>query len=156
MRNTIFPDLTTGRTFDASSTCQVGKDVGSRNDNRTCKFPRPPSALTDQDDSLSNSRTWWQSENGVNMVSLTLSLDGFYFMQGLRVDFFSPLPYAAVIEISQDFGNEYHPLHYYSENCMESFGLPDTSPSINASMKPDKLICTSEFSAKEEGKNLVS
>lgn len=156
----LFPDLSTGRIFEVSSTCgQFGAEefVGScfpgGGNSLICdasdpEKAHPPEFLSDEDDPLGppEERTWWLSENGVEEVIISLNLEGFYFLQAVQVYFLSPLPSTAVLEVSQDFGTSFHPLRYYSENCRLDFDLPDSRVTTGS----DRLICTSQFSDGDE------
>ena len=155
----LFLDLSTGRVFEVSSTCGLfgaeefeGSCFPGGGDSLICDASdpdkaHPPEFLSDEDDPLGppTERTWWLSENGVEEVAISLTLEGFYFLQGVRVDYLSPLPSAAVLEVSQDFGTSFHPLRYYSENCRLDFDLPDSRVTGG-----DRLICTSQFSEGDE------
>lgn len=116
-----------------------------------------PDALNDLEDPQDvTTFTWWQSKNGVEEVSLVLSLDGFFFLQSVTITFKSPLPSAFVLEASQDFRGSFHPLRYFSTNCENDFGLPDT-PFMGEGVTREQLICTSDFTDGYEdgGVNLV-
>ena len=110
----------------------------------------PPLFLSDADnptDSASSNRTWWISEGGIEEVTITLDLDGFYYLYEVRVDFLSPRPSAALIEVSQDSGTSYHPLRWYSVDCGGDFQLPDEDPST---ADVGEVICTSQYSDTPE------
>lgn len=166
----ISPDLSSLGQFEASSTCGAqgpeqfpgvslpGPGNPSSPDTLVCnasdpETSHPASLLTDGDN-----RTFWLSGGGVEQVSLTLDLGGFHVLQELRAWFVSPLPLSAVLEVSQDFGDTYHPLRYYSDDCASDFGLPDaavSSPGGGAGsgggdVGVDELVCTSQFSSTRE------
>ncbi len=106
-----------------------------------------PGDLNDPDDPLDpSSRTWWQSESSIEEVSLTLNLDGFYYLGGVQVNFRPPAPSAVVIEASQDFGEKYAPLQYYSDDCLQDFNLPTTT-SLESAGNKTEIICTSDYSS---------
>ncbi len=105
----------------------------------------PAAHLTDEDDPFNfGGRTWWQSAKGDEQVSLTLDLEGFFFVQAIQIDFNSALPSALVIEGSQDFGASFHPLRYFSHNCEGDFSRPEVALE-GGKVKQDQLICTSDF-----------
>ena len=160
--------MSTGREFSASSTCGQlapeefpggGFPVGGATTNDSSPSPLvcdasdpaksyPPGHLSDEDRDITvpeGDRTFWLSENGVEEVSLSLDLDGFYFLRSVTVSFLSPVPAALVVEVSQDLGESYHPLRYYSEDCLVDFDLPDTPLESGGGPKPDELVCTSNF-----------
>ena len=157
-------DLGVGRSFTASSTCgQDGPedycaiddsaDVSDDSGDRPCftcdgtvpDHSHPARFLTDLDSSVMTDRTWWQSVNGVNNVTLELELEAMFFFTHLIIMFRSPKPAAAVIERSRDFGTTYEPYQYYSDDCMKDFGIPDQSSVRTV----DEVICTSEYSSIE-------
>lgn len=154
-----FQDLSSGKLFEASSTCGLlgpeeffGDFPGNRNslicDSSDPEKSYPPQFLSDADDPRVHptNRTWWLSGNGAEEVSLVLNFEGFYFLYAVRIDFLPPSPSAAVIEVSQDFASSYHPLRYYSEDCARDFNLPDASQTGGSAGDIGKLICTSDFS----------
>ena len=119
------------------------------------EFSHPPEALTDSNFQNLTSQTWWQSANGVEDVSLTLSLERFFFLWGVRIDFKSPLPSAFVLEASQDFGGTFYPLRYFSTNCEEDFMLIDT-PFKDDLFGLQQLLCMHIFADGDDGdKNVV-
>ena len=166
-----YEDLSTGREFSSSSTCgQFGpeefqgvdfpgigtNDSASSSSSLVCDASDPaksypPGHLSDPDGG--EERTWWLGENEVEGVSLSLDLDGFYFLRSVRVSFLSPVPAALVVEVSQDSGASYQPLRYYSEDCLVDFDLPDTplGGGGGGGPKPDELVCTSDFSDSLDG-----
>ena len=147
-------DLTLGRTSESNSTCGLlaPEDFMSvlDRDGQLCysedpNLSHPASFLTDADSVVDvGSRTWWQSANGEEQVSLTLSFGGFFLVEGVLIDFRSPRPLVLVIEGSQDFGSTFHPLRYFSFDCEGDFGLKDTAFEGNV-VRRDQLICTSNF-----------
>ena len=162
-------DLLCGRIFQSSSTCGLSGpeefsslDALLQTNNQVCNFAvpelsHPAEALTDLENPQDpTTQTWWQSANGVEDVSLTLSLEGFFFLWGVRIDFKSPLPSAFVLEASQDFGGTFHPLRYFSTNCEEDFMLTDT-PFKGDEVTREQLLCTSNFtnSYEDGGSNMV-
>ena len=145
-------NLAIGRTLTASSTCGAtgAEEFCSVTDTRDCStchssnssLAHPPSSMTDRDAARSPTRTWWQSSNNVAPVTLELTLEATFFFTHVVLSFRSPLPAAMVIEKSTDSGKSYQPVQYYSTNCTEDFGLPNTVfPSLSANP-----TCTSAFS----------
>ena len=144
-----------GRLVVASSTCglegpQEYCTLSALEGDRecfTCDGSNPatahnPDALSDRDSRTLSNRTWWQSENGVGVVSLELNLEALFYFTHLVLTFKSPRPAAAVVETSRDFGATYQVRQYYSNDCEGDFGLPDRSSAGNIS----EVICTSEYS----------
>ena len=155
--------------FESSSTCgQAGPEefssldllaIGVRQvcDSSDQDLSHPPDALNDLENPEDvTTFTWWQSKNGVEEVSLTLNLEGFFFLFSVRINFKSPLPSAFVLEASQDFQGSFHPLRYFSTDCERDFGLTDTQLS-GSGVTREQLICTSDFTDGDEegGQNLV-
>ena len=148
-------DLTVGREVVASSTCGLAGpqefclllQSGMTGDCFVCDAQDPQdshnsSALNDIDSSALGNRTWWQSENGDEEVSLQLNLEAEFYFTYLVLIFRSSRPAAAVVERSRNFGQTYEVYHYYSSDCMADFGLPDRSSRNSI----DEVICTSEYS----------
>ena len=148
-------DLSSGHVFEASSTCGLmGPETfespipgqGSLVcNNLSDSESHSPSSLNDMEDL--SARTWWQSENDVEDVSITLNLVGFFLLGGVQIDFRSPIPSDVIIEVSQDFGASFHPLRYYSNDCSGKFNLPDTPLNQINQLNANELICTSNFSS---------
>lgn len=67
------------------------------------------------------SRTWWQSENGVEMVSIQLNLEQKYSFKKLTLIFASLRPAAMLIEHSKDFGLSWEVYRYFAKNCNQYF-----------------------------------
>ncbi|KAM6044565.1 laminin subunit beta-3 isoform 2-T2 [Chlamydotis macqueenii] len=72
---------------------------------------------------------WWQSQNGVERVSLQLDLDQTFQLSGIRLHFRSPLPAAMLIERSTDFGKTWEVYQYLASDCAAAFPrVPRGSP----------------------------
>jgi len=158
-------DLTLSQTFKSTSTCgtsgpedftSIVDSTGQQCDSAEPVLSHPESFLTDADDALyPSTRTWWQSSNGDEEVTLTLNLGGFFFVEGVQISFVSPHPSALILEGSRDFGLSYRPLRYFSFDCQKDFGREDMA--LKGGVRKDQLICTSDFSdGKEDDNNLVS
>ena len=100
------------------------------------------SALNDRDSSTLENRTWWQSENAIDEVSLQLNLEAEFYFSYFVLTFRSSRPAVAVVERSRNFGQTYEEYQFYSDDCAGDFGLPDRSTRNSI----DEVICTSEFS----------
>ena len=50
----------------------------------------------------------------------------------VNINFGSPRPKAAVLEISSDSGLTYRPIQYYADDCMMYFNLPNDGVIVNA------------------------
>ena len=157
-------DLTLGQTIRSTSTCgssgsedftSVVDGTGQQCDSAQPSLSHQENFLTDADDPLAPSnRTWWQSSNGIEEVSLTLSLGGFFFVEGVQISFVTSHPSALVLEGSQDFGQSFRPLRYFSFDCEGDFGREEVA--LRGGVRQDQLICTSDFSdGTEDDNNLV-
>ncbi|NXJ74329.1 LAMB3 protein, partial [Trogon melanurus] len=72
---------------------------------------------------------WWQSQNGVERVSLQLDLDQTYQLGSILLHFRSPLPAAMLIERSTDFGRTWEVYQYLASDCAAAFPhVPRGSP----------------------------
>ena len=148
-------NLAVGRLVVASSTCGLEgpqeycilSALGGNRECFTCDGSDPATAhdadaLSDRDSRTLSNRTWWQSENGVDVVALELNLEALFYFTHLVLTFRSPRPAAAIVETSRDFGATYQVRQYYSNDCEGDFGLPDRSSAGNIS----EVICTSQYS----------
>ncbi|XP_030077188.1 laminin subunit beta-3 [Microcaecilia unicolor] len=64
---------------------------------------------------------WWQSQSGVDQVSIHFDLDRKFQLNDLMLDFRSPVPAAMLIERSSDFGRTWKVYQYLAHNCAASF-----------------------------------
>ncbi|NXH74583.1 LAMB3 protein, partial [Hydrobates tethys] len=72
---------------------------------------------------------WWQSQNGVERVSLQLDLDQTFQLSSVLLHFRSPLPAAMLIERSTDFGKTWEVYQYLASDCTAAFpGISRGSP----------------------------
>ncbi|XP_071434693.1 laminin subunit beta-3 isoform X1 [Pithys albifrons albifrons] len=72
---------------------------------------------------------WWQSQNGVERVSLQLDLDQTFQLGSVVLHFRSPLPAAMLIERSTDFGRTWQVYQYLASDCTSTFPhIPRGSP----------------------------
>ncbi|KAM9184921.1 laminin subunit beta-3 [Mergus octosetaceus] len=72
---------------------------------------------------------WWQSQSGMERVYLQLDLDEKFQLDGIVLDFRSPLPTAMLIERSTDFGKTWEVYQYLASDCAAAFPhVPRGSP----------------------------
>ena len=76
----------------------------------------PPNDMTDFYPS-ETPRTWWQSESGVNNVTIQLPFDCLVQVQAVSFHFLSLIPDAFYILKSVDHGETYTPFHYFARDC---------------------------------------
>ncbi|NWJ05868.1 LAMB3 protein, partial [Crypturellus undulatus] len=70
---------------------------------------------------------WWQSQNGMDRVSLQLDLDKKFLLSSIILKFRSLLPAAMLIERSTDFGRTWKVYQYLASDCAASFpGIPQS------------------------------
>ncbi|XP_075377879.1 laminin subunit beta-3 isoform X5 [Mycteria americana] len=72
---------------------------------------------------------WWQSQNGIERVSLQLDLDQTFQLGSILLHFRSPLPVGMLIERSTDFGKTWEVYRYLASDCAAAFPhIPRGSP----------------------------
>ncbi|XP_039210425.1 laminin subunit beta-4 isoform X1 [Crotalus tigris] len=87
-------------------------------------------------------KKWWQSENGVDHVSIQLNLENMFQFSHLILTFKTFHPAAMLVERSADYGQTWKVYRYFAQNCAASF--PDI-PSKPAEAVGD-LVCDSKYS----------
>ncbi|XP_068022854.1 laminin subunit beta-4 [Melanerpes formicivorus] len=87
-------------------------------------------------------KKWWQSENGIDHVSIRLDLETLFQFSHLILTFKTFRPAAMLVERSTDFGQTWKVFRYFAQDCAASFPNISSGPAKNMG----DIICDSRYS----------
>ncbi|XP_062990215.1 laminin subunit beta-4 [Elgaria multicarinata webbii] len=154
-------DLLVGRSaqLTASSTCgsfgpQKYCIIGYLEDEQKCftcdsRYPYHPVFQADSHlienviTALETDRKkWWQSENGIDHVSIRLDLETVFQFSHLILTFKTFRPAAMLVERSIDYGQTWKVFRYFAQDCGASFPAVPSSPARAVG----NVVCDSKYS----------
>nr|XP_009932075.1 PREDICTED: laminin subunit beta-4 [Opisthocomus hoazin] len=87
-------------------------------------------------------KKWWQSENGIDHVSIRLDLESLFQFSHLVLTFKTFRPAAMLVERSTDFGQTWKAFRYFAQDCAASFPSISSGPAKSVG----DVICDSRYS----------
>ena len=143
-RPAVQSNIVSGRVAIATSTCGVaGPERICERSGLSCMIcddshvstAHPTQLMTDgREDTYWLSQTYDFVKDGMN---ITFNLQKTFTIEKVSFIFYSPRPESFSLFVSRDHGLTYSPLHYFSQSCKDTYGLPDDNSRIG-------VRCTSE------------
>uniref|UniRef100_A0A8C0HFF4 Laminin subunit beta 4 n=1 Tax=Chelonoidis abingdonii TaxID=106734 RepID=A0A8C0HFF4_CHEAB len=87
-------------------------------------------------------KKWWQSENGIDHVSIRLDLETLFKFSHLILTFKTFRPAAMLVERSTDHGHTWKIFRYFAQNCAESFPSIPSGPAKGVG----DIVCDPRYS----------
>lgn len=134
-------------TCDVSSP-QFSRGVENLNDDDSGDQLQSGDGLNLTDENLAG-RTWWQSadlDRETEVVTIELKFEQEFEVFEVTIGFRSLRPGSASLEVSTDFGSSYKSVQYYSNKCLEDFGVDSDGSVVNG-----EAGCTSNYTDPSPG-----